>query len=126
MKLSPERRAHSAALRITTIYALFAALWIYLSDNMLSLLLRDPSVIIRISVYKGFLFIAVASLLLFQLIVRHIRRTMEVEKDLNLSRNLMHALINETTDAIFVKDRQGNYLLSMPLRKRSRGGGRWR
>ncbi len=111
MKYPLDRTDRLAALRIIAIYALFAALWIYLSDEALGLFIRDPATLVRISVFKGFLFIIVTAALLYQLIARHIRKSREIEKELRVSQNLINALIEGTTDAIFVKDRQGRYLL---------------
>jgi len=111
MKYPLDRADCLAALRIIAIYALFAALWIYFSDQALGLFLKDPAAMVRISVFKGFLFIVVTSLLLYQLIVRYIHKSREIEKELRVSQNLVNSLIEGTTDAIFVKDRQGRYLL---------------
>ncbi len=111
MKYPLDRADRLAAIRIIAIYALFAALWIYLSDEVLGMLIRDPDTLVRISVFKGFLFIVVTALLLYQLIARHIQKSREIEKELRVSQNLINALIEGTTDSIFVKDRQGRYLL---------------
>jgi hypothetical protein len=40
-------------------------LWIYLSDTVLGLFVRDPDVITRIATYKGLLFIATTATLLY-------------------------------------------------------------
>jgi len=106
-----DRTGRLAALRIIAIYGLFAALWIYFSDTALGLLVQDRSILVRISVFKGFLFIVVTSVILYQLIARYISKTREMERDILESRNLMNALLEGTTDAIFVKDPQGRYLL---------------
>jgi PAS domain S-box-containing protein len=111
MKNNLDRSSRLAALRIIAIYGLFAALWIYFSDTALGLLVQDTSLLVHISVYKGFFFIIVTAALLYQLIVRYIRETRAFEKDLQASRNLISALLEGTTDAIFVKDLQGRYLL---------------
>jgi len=111
MKNHLDRTDRLAALKIIAIYGLFAALWIYFSDTALGLLVQDTALLVRISVFKGFFFIIVTAALLYQLIVRYIRKTREFEKDLNASRNLINALIEGTTDAIFVKDLQGRHLL---------------
>ena len=106
-----DRTGRLAALRIIAIYGLFAALWIYFSDTALGLLVQDRSILVRISVFKGFLFIVVTSVILYHLIARYISKTREMERDILESRNLMNALLEGTTDAIFVKDPQGRYLL---------------
>lgn len=79
MKNDKGRPELSAPLRIIAIYALFSALWIYLSDHALGFFVHDPEIMVRIAVYKGFLFIVVTSLLLYQLIAKYIRKTLESE-----------------------------------------------
>lgn len=111
MKFSLDRADRLAALRIIAIYALFASIWIFFSDNALGLLIREPNAMVRFSVYKGFLFIVVTALLLYQLISRNIRSNRAIEKELRLSRDLIDSLIEGTTDAVFVKDREGRYIL---------------
>jgi PAS domain S-box-containing protein len=111
MTYSHSRSDRPAALRIVVIYALFAALWIYLSDHALGSLARDTAFLVRISVLKGFLFIIVTGALLYQLIARYIQKSRQIEEELRLSQDLINALLEGTTDAIYVKDRQGRYLL---------------
>ncbi len=52
------------ALLITVAYALFATLWIYHSDKALLTLIEDPALLLKWSVYKGFGFVTVTSLML--------------------------------------------------------------
>ena len=111
MKYPFDRTDRLAALRIIAIYALFAALWIYLSDEILGVLIRERATLVRISVFKGFLFIIVTAAILYHLIARHIRKSRDIEKDLQASQNLINSLLEGTSDAIFVKDPQGRYLL---------------
>jgi two-component system, cell cycle sensor histidine kinase and response regulator CckA len=111
MKSGPSHTECLAALRIVAIYAMVAALWIYLSDNVLSLLVQDKDTLYHIAVFKGFVFIIVTGILLYQLIARHLHKARLTEENLRVSRNLTNSLIEGTTDAIFVKDLQGRYLL---------------
>jgi PAS domain S-box-containing protein len=114
MKNAHKRSDRLAALRIVAIYAVVAALWIYLSDTALGLFTSDPAVLFRIAVFKGLLFIVVTGSLLYFLISRYIRGARLVHEELLTSRNLLNALIEGTTDAVFVKDQQGRYLLFNP------------
>jgi PAS domain S-box-containing protein len=52
------------------LYAGFASLWILLSDKAVELLLTDPAKIILASTLKGWVFVAVTSILLYGLIRR--------------------------------------------------------
>jgi PAS domain-containing protein len=100
MKYPLDRADRLTALRIIAIYVLFAALWIYLSDEILGILVRDPAIIVRISVFKGFLFIVVTSALLYQLIVRQIQKTRGIEKELRVSEKRYRSLFENMQDSI--------------------------
>ena len=51
--------------KIIIVYALVGCIWIYLSDTVLFWLLKDREMIAELSIYKGIVFIALTSLLLF-------------------------------------------------------------
>ena len=53
------------ALRISVLYAFFAAVWILLSDRILVALVPDAATIGRLSTYKGWAFVAVTAVLLY-------------------------------------------------------------
>ncbi len=61
MHMKPMRMA----LRTSLGYALFAALWILLSDRALVALVSDPQVVGTLSTYKGWAFVAVTGFLLY-------------------------------------------------------------
>jgi two-component system, cell cycle sensor histidine kinase and response regulator CckA len=111
MKNAQKRTDRLAALRIVTIYAMVAALWIYLSDTALDLLTHDPAVLYRIAVFKGLLFIVVTASILYLLISRYINKSRQAQEQLLKSQNLLNSLIEGTTDSIFVKDSEGRYLV---------------
>jgi diguanylate cyclase (GGDEF)-like protein/PAS domain S-box-containing protein len=56
------------AVTITAVYAILAALWIYSSDALLGLLIADASLFTLASTYKGWVFVAVTSLLLYSVL----------------------------------------------------------
>jgi len=60
----------SRAWWIAGTYGVFAMLWIYFSDRALTVFLPDPALLIRWSVVKGLVFVAVTSLLLLWLMRR--------------------------------------------------------
>ena len=67
----PSAQAHHAhVLRVVVIYAIFAALWILLSDKAVEWWLSSPQALTLVSTLKGWLFIAVTSLLLYGLLRR--------------------------------------------------------
>jgi putative nucleotidyltransferase with HDIG domain len=56
------------ALRISGIYAIVSAFWIFFSDGLVTTFARDPEVITAISMYKGWGFVLVTSIMLFFLL----------------------------------------------------------
>ncbi len=80
-------------------------MWILFSDRLLGVFASDPNLLIQMGTAKGWLFTFVTSLLLYELIRRSERSRQE-------SYNLLHDVVEGTTDAIFVKDRQGRYILA--------------
>ena len=66
----PASPAPRAVARIVLLYALFAGLWILLSDSLVAWLLPGPATLQVANTLKGLAFVAVTSLLLFFLILR--------------------------------------------------------
>lgn len=66
------RRSHlrPRAWRITGVYALIATFWIYFSDLLLSLIMPDPAMLVRWSVFKGLTFVVVTSVFLLFMLQR--------------------------------------------------------
>jgi diguanylate cyclase (GGDEF)-like protein/PAS domain S-box-containing protein len=92
-------------ISIVFIYCLFGSLWILFSDRVLdSLFFNNSQLITQFQTLKGWLFVFLTSGLLYELIRRS-------QQSLHDSYSLLHAIVEGTTDAIFVKDRQGRYLM---------------
>ncbi|WP_295399955.1 PAS domain-containing protein [uncultured Thiocystis sp.] len=74
MRPDPERPASRATfstiLTVVLVYAVFAGLWILLSDKAMAWLVVVPAQITLVSTIKGWLFVAVTSLLLYGLLRR--------------------------------------------------------
>src|SRR5450830_734699 len=107
-----------ATLKLVLTYALFAGLWILLSDKVMLWLFNDLSDINLASTLKGWLFVAVTSLLLFGLVQRLVNQAQraslsEQEAVITNKRTqrLLVAIADSSTDAIFAKDLAGRYLL---------------
>ncbi len=108
-----------AALRVVLVYAIFAGLWILLSDTAVAWLFADPAQITLASTIKGWLFVAVTSLLLYALIRRYAgqivaasRREVAALKKQSRTFELLSAVVDNSTSAIFAKDHDGRYLLA--------------
>ena len=100
------------------VYAVFAGLWILLSDRAMGLLFSDPKALVEASMAKGWFFVAVTTLLLYVLVRRlvdqlsasHQRERVEAEEKQRATQ-LLDAIARSSSDAIFAKDDQGRYLL---------------
>jgi PAS domain S-box-containing protein len=68
----PQPLARDNTLTVVLSYAGFASLWILLSDKILQVALGDPGQIVLASMLKGWLFVAVSSLLLYALLKRRV------------------------------------------------------
>ena len=108
----------SAALKIVLAYAIFACLWILLSDKVVALLFDDPAKVTLASIIKGWLFVIVTSLLLFGLIRRLLEQVLattqisiEAKKEETRANQILFDIANSSPDAIFAKDLDGRYIL---------------
>ncbi|HIJ96023.1 MAG TPA: PAS domain-containing protein [Desulfuromonadales bacterium] len=106
-------------MKIVAIYSLASGLWIFLSDSFLALVFSDPIIISRLSMYKGFLFVILTATLLYFLISRYIKRISaqiteihRAQQKMAYQKMLLDVVIEGTTDAIYVKDIAGRYLLA--------------
>ena len=106
------------AFRIVVAYAVFAGLWILLSDRIAGLLFRDHEALVQASMAKGWFFVAVTSVLLYVLVRRLLgqldavhRRELALAREQQRIPAMLAALADNTDDAIFVKDLEGRYLL---------------
>ncbi len=57
-------------LTVVVLYAVFASLWILLSDRVVGWLLQDPAQLVLVGTLKGWLFVACTSILLYLLLFR--------------------------------------------------------
>lgn len=93
-------------MKIVLIYAAFAGLWIVLSDKVVAWLFSEAAEITLAGTVKGWLFVAVTSLLLYGLLLRFSERVSDREIDSG------HNLPEETKIVRFRKLASG---LSLPI-----------
>jgi PAS domain S-box-containing protein len=67
----PDSGSHAPALVVAFLYAFFAALWILFSDKAVELLIADKDIALLASTLKGWLFVAITSLMLYGLLRRY-------------------------------------------------------
>jgi PAS domain S-box-containing protein len=74
------KKASRSVLFIVSLYTLLGALWIYFSDRFLPLFVTSPAEITTWSTAKGWLYVAITSLLLYWLIRRHTKRLLTAQE----------------------------------------------
>jgi PAS domain S-box-containing protein len=112
------RRSTVGMLTVVGGYAVLAGLWIVLSDQTLKLLFQDADALVKASMFKGWLFVAVTSVLLYGLVQRlaaalgaaHARE-LALEQARHQPPPMFVAIVETSADAIFAKDMHGRYLL---------------
>jgi len=92
-------------LRISLHYALLGSLWIFGSDRLLSDLVPDPQIFIRLASIKGTAFVIISALLIYLLVSRFTRR-------LARSEELLSRVFEASSNGIAViRDLDRRYLL---------------
>jgi len=109
-------------LKIAAIYALTGALWILFSDLLLELLISDPNLITRLSMFKGWVFIAVTAVILYRLVARdrtEVRRSGETVREREeLLRNVLETL----PVGVWLLNREGKITHGNPAGQQIWGG----
>ena len=95
---------HSSAIRIAGIYLVVGLLWIGLSDLSLVWSSELTAVGYLVSASKGAGFVLVSSGLVFWLCRREFRSSLR-------NATLLRAVVEGTSDAVYIKDRDGRHLL---------------
>lgn len=106
LALAPPRH-RTRPLRVAGIYLAFGVLWILLSDIAVEALSLSSSVALGVQASKGIAFVLLSAGLLYVVTLREIREVVRAT-------DLLRAVCDGATDAIYVKDRQGRYLLCNP------------
>lgn len=115
---SDSRALRRATWRVVLPYALFASVWIVLSDRALDLLPESIADKAWLQTFKGWFFVCITSLLLYG-VVRDMllrlteasRRRYEEQRSRLQAARLLSAIADSSSDAIFAKDLSGRYLL---------------
>ena len=120
----PKAETTLGALKVVFTYAIFATLWILLSDEMVGMLVKDPRKMVALSIVKGGVFVLITALLLFVLVWRfgsrlaareealalQRKQTSRVEKSLKENEEMFKALAEGAGDAFLVHDPQGRFM----------------
>jgi len=104
-------RPRLTPLGIAGIYALVGSAWILTSDYLLGLALRDPDLLVRLSIAKGLFYIAATTLLLYLLVRRN-------NAELKRSTLLLRSTIDSLADAVMVVDTRARIVAVNPAFER--------
>ncbi|MFZ0826074.1 MAG: PAS domain S-box protein [Verrucomicrobiia bacterium] len=85
------------ALKIVLSYILFATLWILFSDQLLAAVIKDPAALMKWSMFKGLVFVAVTGSLLYALIHRLVTRLHETRSSLLASEQQLRVIFDHTS-----------------------------
>ncbi len=106
------------ALKTAGIYFFVSMVWILLSDLAVEIVAQSRHQLTILQTYKGWFFVAFTTVLLYFLTKAFIRESLrryeqkqQLENKLDTYTNLLDTIINSTPDAIYVKDKNGRYLL---------------
>ena len=98
--------------KIVGIYAAFGFLWIYTSDTVLGLFVKDPKITTQIAIFKGSAFIILTSLLLYILIKLYNEKTINSEKAVIASEKRFEQLFHQVADPVYITGIGGKILAS--------------
>ena len=90
-------------------YAMFAALWIFLSDQLLLALVDDEEWRTVLQTYKGLAFVTITSLLLYELLRRVHSRKDLIRFEQERLRNRIFDILESMTDGFVALDRDWRY-----------------
>jgi PAS domain S-box-containing protein len=114
---SPVRPAVGPA-RIALIYAAVAGTWILASDSVIAFIFDNPKQIAFIGMYKGLAFVLVTMMILYHLMRRMVRDLSAMQSQIISEQaaklqalKLLEIIAEQSTDAIYVKDVAGRYML---------------
>lgn len=101
LKLYPRNLAD----RVVFVYGMISLLWLLVTNPLLNYFIHDPQLLIQAAALRGAVLAILASVLLHRLIRRSERQTY-------YTLCLLQAIVNGTTDAVFVKDLEGHCVLA--------------
>ena len=92
-ELSPKRQA----LKITYIYFAIGSLWILLSDKLVEFLIKDESMILVISIVKGWIYVFITSVLIFSLVFTAMKKVTDTKDKIKKINDELEGKVLERT-----------------------------
>ncbi|MBZ4682713.1 MAG: nifL [Fusobacteriales bacterium] len=100
------------SFRVAIIYFIFSFLWVFYSDKFILNITTDPVILTQIQTYKGISFIFISSLLIYLLIYFELKVRKKITNEKIKNELLMENIINNSSSFIFVKNLNGDYILT--------------
>ncbi|MDY0360873.1 MAG: response regulator [Desulforegulaceae bacterium] len=99
--------------KIALIYIIISALWILLSDALISIISNDPVILTRIQSFKGIFFITISALLIFYLTKKSVAQVKASKQALYESQEKYKKIFNAPTEAIFIHDAKTGEIIDL-------------
>ena len=110
-------RLPNIALRTTVLYIVIGGLWILLSDRALRSLVGNEDLFMKLSTYKGWLYVVATGTMLFVTLRSQLQRwgsefeaRKHAEGELKASQSRVQLLLESTHDILFMLDLDGRYV----------------
>lgn len=79
------------SIKICLIYSMIGIIWVYFSDRLINLIIKNQDVVLKLSIYKGFLYVTVTASILYLLISSFLKKIQVAEKQLRNSHEELEA-----------------------------------
>ena len=97
-------------IRIALLYALIGGLWILFSDELVAFFFKNPAIITRISLYKGWGYVAVTAWLLY-IAIKQFSASLRESREITLTAEKKFAItLSLLPEAIAIADKNGRYI----------------
>ena len=98
---------NKTSLKIVLIYLVFGLLWVTLSDNVLSVMVKDPDRYALMQTYKGWFFIICTAIMLFVLTNKAIKNIEKLDNDLGIKDSFIDQMFEGNQTAVVLWDVDG-------------------
>lgn len=85
-------------IKICLIYAVIGLIWIFVSDAIIDLITNGQDNVLKISIYKGVLFIIVTTSILYVLINKFLKKICNTEQQLRNSYKELEIYVKQLSD----------------------------
>lgn len=107
-----QRAGYLAPIRIALLYAVFAALWIFFSDQLIELIATDKRALSQLQTFKGLAFVVVTTLLVWLLVHRSFSAQIRLVNALRNSQQRQQLLLDTVPYGIQESDLNGKITYS--------------